>query len=70
MIPAAHVDKALNWPQVKSDDAKALTAYTVFLIGYLNTMKGVEYLDEMDNPTNLWTVVSKLTYKMRERLAD
>ena len=30
-------------------------------------MKDIEYLVEMDNPTNLRTVVSKLPYKMRKR---
>ena len=39
----------------------------MFLIGCLNTMKDIEYLVEMDNPTNLRTVVSKLPYKMRKR---
>ncbi|KAK0142970.1 hypothetical protein N1851_018927 [Merluccius polli] len=66
-IASAYIDKALKWQQVKSEDGKALSAYAMFLIGCLNTMKDIEYLDEMDNPTNLRTVVSKLPYKMRER---
>ena len=66
-IASAYVDEALKWPQVKSVDGKALSAYAMFLIGCLNTMKDIEYLDEMDNPTNLRTMVSKLLYKMRER---
>ena len=66
-IASAYIDKALTWPQVKSEDGKALSAYAMFLIGCLNTMMDIEYLDEMDNPTNLRTMVSKLPYKMRER---
>lgn len=34
----AYIDKALKWPQVKSDDGKALSAYAMFLIGCRNTM--------------------------------
>lgn len=30
-------------------------------------MEDIDFLEEMDNPTNLRSVVSKLPYKMRER---
>lgn len=66
-IASAYIDKALKWPQVKSDDGKALSAYAMFLIGCRNTMEDIEFLEEMDNPTNLRTVVSKLPYKLKER---
>ncbi|KAJ8397147.1 hypothetical protein AAFF_G00010010 [Aldrovandia affinis] len=39
----------------------------MFLVGCRNTMEDIESLEEMDNPTNLRTVVSKLPYKMKER---
>ncbi|KAJ8366420.1 hypothetical protein AAFF_G00355740 [Aldrovandia affinis] len=63
----AYIDKALQWPQIKSEDGKALNAYAMFLVGCRNTMEDIESLEEMDNPTNLRTVVSKLPYKMKER---
>ncbi|KAL3975057.1 hypothetical protein ACER0C_023683 [Sarotherodon galilaeus] len=66
-IASAFIEKALKWPQVKNDDAKALNAYAMFLTGCRNTMEDVEFLEEMDNPTNLRTVISKLPYKTRER---
>ncbi|XP_076839331.1 uncharacterized protein LOC143484479 [Brachyhypopomus gauderio] len=66
-IASAYIDKALKWPQVKSDDRTALNAYAMFLIGCCNTMEDIEFLEEMDNPTNLRTVISKLPYKMKER---
>ncbi|XDV45657.1 hypothetical protein PO909_013717 [Leuciscus waleckii] len=66
-IASAYIDKALKWPQVKSDDGKALSAYAMFLIGCRNTMEDIEFLEKMDNPTNLRTVVSKLPYKLKER---
>lgn len=61
------MDKALQWPQVKPEDAKGLNAYAMFLVGCRNTMEDIELLEEMDNPTNLQTVVSKLLYKLKER---
>ncbi|KAJ8367142.1 hypothetical protein AAFF_G00330770 [Aldrovandia affinis] len=66
-IASAYIDKALQWPQIKSEDGKALNAYAMFLVGCHNTMEDIESLEEMDNPTNLRTVVSKLPYKMKER---
>lgn len=67
MIASAYIDKALKWPQIKSEDAKALNTYAIFLTGCRNTMEDVEFMEEMDNPTNMRIVVSKLPYKMRER---
>ena len=67
MIASAYIDKALRWPQIKSEDGKALNTYAIFLTGCRNTMEDVEFMAEMDNPTNMRIVVSKLPYKMRER---
>lgn len=66
-IASAYVEKALKWPQVKADDGKALNAYAMFLIGCRNSMEDIEFLEEMDNPTNLRALISKLPYKMKER---
>ena len=66
-IASAYIDKALKWPQIKSDDGKELNAYAMFLVGCRNTMEDIDYLEEMDNPTNLRTLVSKLPFKMKER---
>ncbi|KAI2644916.1 DNA repair protein RecO [Labeo rohita] len=67
VIANAYIDKALKWPQVRTDDGKALNAYAMFLIGCRISMEDIEFLEEMDNPTNLRTVISKLPYKMKER---
>lgn len=66
-IASTYIDKAPKWAQVKSDDGKALSAYAMFLIGCRNTMEDIEFLEKMDNSTNLRTVVSKLPYKLKER---
>lgn len=41
MIASAYIDKALKWPQIKSEDGKALNTYAVFLTGCHNTMEDV-----------------------------
>nr|XP_049612597.1 uncharacterized protein LOC125990036 isoform X1 [Syngnathus scovelli] len=66
-ITMAYIEKALKWPQIKTDEVKSLNAYSLFLIGCRNTMQDVDYMEEMDNPTNMRVILSKLPYKMRER---
>ena len=66
-IANAYLDKALKWPQIKSEDGKALRAYALFLVGCRNTMDDIEFMEEMDNPTNMRVVVSKLPYKLKEK---
>ncbi|KAL7881128.1 hypothetical protein SRHO_G00033820 [Serrasalmus rhombeus] len=66
-LSMAYLDKALNWPTIKSDDVKALEAYALFLTNCDNAMSDLEYLDEMENAANMRTVISKLPYRLREK---
>jgi hypothetical protein len=61
-IPAAYVDKAVKWPRIKAEDAKLL-----YLTGCNNVMKDMEYLEEVNSPSNLLIVVSKLPFRLCER---
>lgn len=49
------------------DRSKALSTYALFLIGCRNMMDDTEFMEEMDNPTNMRVVISKLPYRIRER---
>ncbi|KAL0150819.1 hypothetical protein M9458_051514 [Cirrhinus mrigala] len=66
-IASAYIDKMLNWAQIKQEDGKALKTYALFLIGCRNVMEDLEYMDEMDNPTNVRIVISKLPFKLKEK---
>lgn len=66
-IATAFMNKALEWPQIKAEDRKALNAYALFLKGCENTMNDVEFMEEMDNLSNMKTVISKPPFKMKER---
>lgn len=67
IVASAYMEKALRWPSIRAEDGKAMSAYALFLTGCMNTMEDVDYMEEMDNPTNMRVVVSKLPYKTRER---
>ncbi|XP_054869314.1 uncharacterized protein LOC129349591 [Amphiprion ocellaris] len=66
-ISMAYLDKALNWPVIKTDDAKALDSYALFLTSCCNVMSELEYLEEMENAANMRAIVAKLPYRLRER---
>ncbi len=66
-IATAYIEKALDWPALKPEDNKALTNFALFLTGCRNTVDSVEYIEEMDSPSNMRAIVSKLPFKLRER---
>lgn len=66
-IASAYIAKALKWPDIKAEDDIALNSHAIFLTGCRNTMEDLEFMEKMDNPTNMRMVMSKLPYKMRER---
>ncbi|KAK0147803.1 hypothetical protein N1851_012494 [Merluccius polli] len=66
-IATAYMKKALAWQAVKPEDVRALQAYSLFLRGCCNVMGDLQYLQELDMPVNMRTIISKLPYKMREQ---
>ena len=51
------MEKAFNWPPKKSEDGKALCAFSMFLLSCHNTMEDVEYMEEMDSPTYMRVII-------------
>lgn len=59
------MEKALAWQTIKSEDVKALQAYSLFLRGCCNVMEELQYLQELNMPVNMRTIMSKLPFKLR-----
>ncbi|KAG7489855.1 hypothetical protein JOB18_021952 [Solea senegalensis] len=57
VIASALIEKTHKWK-----DGKALSAFSLFLLSCCNTMEDVELMDELDTPTNMRVVASKLPY--------
>lgn len=66
-IAFAYIERVLKWPLIRSEDGEALTEFAVFLTGSCNTVDSMEYIEEMDSPTNMRAVISKLPFKLREK---
>ncbi|KAJ8391888.1 hypothetical protein AAFF_G00083590 [Aldrovandia affinis] len=67
MVTNAYLEKALSWTAIKADDGKALQAYALYLRGCYIAMQDLEYLKELDIPSNLRLMTSKLPYKLRDK---
>ncbi|KAL7880597.1 hypothetical protein SRHO_G00028510 [Serrasalmus rhombeus] len=66
-IAAAYVERTVKWPQIKAEDAKSLHSFSIFLTGCHNVVNDLEYLAEMNSPSNLRIIVHKLPFRLRER---
>ncbi|XP_035988164.1 uncharacterized protein LOC118560795 [Fundulus heteroclitus] len=66
-IASAYMNKALTWATIRPDDAKALHSYGLYLRSCNNAAQSFQYMSELDLPSNMKLIVSKLPYKLRER---
>ncbi|KAI7802965.1 hypothetical protein IRJ41_000792, partial [Triplophysa rosa] len=66
-IADAYMEKALSWPSLKNEDAQGLQAYSLFLCACCNIIDDNSYMQELNMPNNMRTVVMKLPFKLRER---
>lgn len=66
-IATAYLDKAINWPSIKVEDAESLISFSLFLNSCLNAMNSVDYLEELDHPVNMKAIIAKLPYKLKEK---
>ena len=58
-----------KWPSIYRDDVKRLDDFTTFLIGCHNAMTATESIKELDYPTSLRLIVSKLPGYLQDRWA-
>lgn len=59
--------KALAWSSIKPEDVNALHAYSLLLCACCNVMEKLQHMQELDMPSNMRTIMSKLPFKLREQ---
>jgi hypothetical protein len=67
VIAAAYVKRALDWPSIKADDAKALDQYSIFLMECHYAVKSVSAAKVLEYSDNMKRIVSKLPYCMYDK---
>ena len=66
-ITVAYMQKALDWATIRPDDVEELNSYALYLRSCNNSAKTFQYMSELDLPSNMKLIVTKLPYKLRER---
>ena len=66
-IATAYLEKALSWNHLKAEDGRALHAYGIFLRECYNVMQDIEFLMELETPSNMRAIVAKLPFKLRDK---
>ena len=62
-IASAYVDKLTRGPTIKAEDGGALRKFSIVLTGCKNTLKEIGYLNKLENPDTLKTIVQKGRHK-------
>ncbi|KAK7944331.1 hypothetical protein WMY93_000059 [Mugilogobius chulae] len=66
-VAAAYMNRALSWPTIRPDEVSALQDYSLFLWSCCTAMEEVQYLHDLDMPSNMLNVISKLPYKLKDK---
>ena len=65
IIAEVFKDKANKWPEIKKDDVKGWTSFSIFLGEFWQTMENLEYASDVDQSVLIKNLVSKLPYSVR-----
>lgn len=66
-VAEAFVKKTISWPDIKAEDTRGLSSFSLFLIECRNTLTDLDYSAELDHSANIKATVAKLPYRLRER---
>lgn len=61
------MNMAPSWASIKTDDTKALKAYTIFLRGCCNAMEDLNSMQALDMPANVLAITRKLPYLLKKK---
>ncbi|KAI2645448.1 Gag-Pol polyprotein [Labeo rohita] len=66
-LTSAYMERALSWSNIKPEDGKALSSFALFLRGCCNLSQNLTGMEELNLPSNLRLLVSKLPHKLKEK---
>ena len=69
LLAQTYLKRLETWPTIRKDDVKGLDEFTIFLVGCRNAMSVSDGIRELDYPTSLRLIVSKLPGFLQERWA-
>ena len=69
-IANAYVKKLTSGPAIKAEDGEGLRKLSIALTGCKNTLTEIGYLNKLENPDILRTIVQRLPFGLRQRWRD
>ena len=69
-IASAFVDKLAKGSAIKAEDGEALRRFSILLTSCKNTLQDIGYLNKVENPDTMKTIVSRLPYGLRQKWRD
>ncbi|XP_015775684.1 PREDICTED: uncharacterized protein LOC107353815 [Acropora digitifera] len=69
-IANAYVKKLTSGPAIKAEDGEGLRKLSIALTGCKNTLTEIGYLNKLENPDTLRTIVQRLPFGLRQRWRD
>lgn len=60
----AYLEGALSWPSINGGGCQCFAVLCSFLRGCCNVTEEVQYLQELDMPSNMRAIISKLPFKL------
>ena len=69
VLAQAYLKKLESWPSIRSDDTHKLDEFVTFLISCRNAMTSASCVRELEYPTSLQVIVSKLPVPLQDRWA-
>ncbi len=61
------MEKALHLTNIPVDSGEALHSYALFLCGCCNVMHTLRNIDELNLPSNMRLLISKVPYNIKEK---
>ena len=69
-IASAYVKKLTSGPVIKAEDGEGLRKLSIALTGCKNTLTEIGYLNKLENPDTLRTIVQRPPFGLRQRWRD
>ena len=69
-IASTYFEKIKNWDSIKSEDGEALKNYSLFLLECSNYMGTMTSMNQLNSPSKIKNVVSKLLFEFKRRWRD
>lgn len=70
LICQKYLDKLEDWSVIKSEDAKSLEEFSIFLASIYNMMNDCHYFDQLNSWKEIHNVVSKLPWDLRKQFRN